>query len=80
MFPFGKSKITGVIWNEFEKKNKKNFQIKKILKKIEIEPLKKEIITFSLLRLYLRKAAVWNNWLPNPPTILEKSIFQNWIN
>ena len=44
--PFGKSKITGVVWNEFEKKNKKNFQIKKILKKIEIEPLKKEIITF----------------------------------
>ena len=44
--PFGKSKITGVVWNEFENKNKKNFQIKKILKKIEIEPLKKEIITF----------------------------------
>ena len=44
--PFGKSKITGVVWNEFEKKNKKNFHIKKILKKIEIEPLKKEIITF----------------------------------
>ena len=44
--PFGKSKITGVVWNEFEKKNNKNFQIKKILKKIEIEPLKKEIITF----------------------------------
>jgi primosomal protein N' (replication factor Y) len=29
-----------------KKKIKKNFQIKKILKKIEIEPLKKEIITF----------------------------------
>ena len=24
----------GVVWDEFEKKNKKNFQIKKILKKI----------------------------------------------
>ena len=44
--PFGKSKITGVVWNSFEKKNNKNFQIKKILKKIEIESLKKETITF----------------------------------
>ena len=44
--PFGKSKITGVIWDTFEKTNKKNFKVKKILKKIEIKPLKKETITF----------------------------------
>ena len=29
---FGKSKIIGVVWNEFEKKNHKKFQIKKINK------------------------------------------------
>ena len=44
--PFGKTKIVGVVWDTFEKTNNKNFQIKKILKKIEIEPLKKETITF----------------------------------
>ena len=29
--PFGKSNATGVVWDEFEKNNKKNFKIKKIL-------------------------------------------------
>ena len=28
--PFGKSKLTGVVWNEFEKENNKNFLIKNI--------------------------------------------------
>ena len=27
--PFGKSEVTGVVWDEFEKKKKKNFFIKK---------------------------------------------------
>ena len=31
--PFGKSKITGVVWNDFEKNDKKNFKIKRVLKK-----------------------------------------------
>ena len=31
--PFGKSKITGVVWDEFEKNNNKKFQIKNIIKK-----------------------------------------------
>ena len=34
--PFGKSKSIGVVWNEFEKKNNKNFKIKKIIRKLEI--------------------------------------------
>ena len=46
MVPFGKSKITGVVWNEFEKKNKKNFKVKSILKKLNVEPLKKTTIKF----------------------------------
>ena len=44
--PFGKSEITGVVWDEFEKKNKKKFKIKHINTKIEIEPLKIETIKF----------------------------------
>ena len=24
LVPFGKSKVTGIVWNEFEKENKKN--------------------------------------------------------
>ena len=35
--PFGKSIITGVIWNEFEKPKKKKLKIKKIIQKINIE-------------------------------------------
>ena len=44
--PFGKSKIIGVVWDEFEKNNKKRFKIKKVLKKIEISSLKKDTIKF----------------------------------
>ena len=44
--PFGKTIITGVVWNEFEKTKNKKFKIKKILKKINIEPLKNQTINF----------------------------------
>ena len=44
--PFGKSKITGVVWDEFEKKNNKNFKIKSVLKKLDVTPLKKTTIKF----------------------------------
>jgi len=44
--PFGKSKITGVVWDEFEKKNNRNFKIKTVLKKLNIIPLKKTTIKF----------------------------------
>jgi len=44
--PFGKSKITGVVWNEFEKKNNKNFKLKNVLKKLNVTPLKKTTIKF----------------------------------
>ena len=33
--PFGKSKITGVVWDEFEKKNNRNFKIKSVLNNTE---------------------------------------------
>tara|TARA_B100000989_G_scaffold28418_1_gene18284 strand:+ start:1500 stop:3455 length:1956 start_codon:yes stop_codon:yes gene_type:complete len=44
--PFGKSKSIGVVWNEFEKSNKKHFKTKKIIKKLNIPTLKKNIIEF----------------------------------
>ena len=44
--PFGKSKITGVVWDEFEKKNNRNFKIKSVLKKLDVSPLKKTTIKF----------------------------------
>ncbi len=44
--PFGKSKITGVVWDEFEKKKNKNFKIKSVIKKLDVIPLKKTTIKF----------------------------------
>ena len=44
--PFGKSKITGVVWDEFEKKDDKNFKLKIVLKKLNVTPLKKSTIKF----------------------------------
>ena len=40
--PFGKSKLTGVVWDEFEKKTGKNFAIKKVLRKLDVPSLKKK--------------------------------------
>ena len=44
--PFGKTKITGVVWNEFEKENKKKFVIKKVISKLNIPSLNKSTINF----------------------------------
>ncbi len=44
--PFGKSKIIGVVWNELEKTNNKDFKIKEINKKLKIPKLKKKTIDF----------------------------------
>ena len=44
--PFGKSEITGVVWNEFEKKKGRKFKVKNVLKKLDITPLKKTTIKF----------------------------------
>ena len=46
LIPFGKSKITGVVWNEFEKESKKKFLIKKIISKLNIPSLNKNTINF----------------------------------
>ena len=44
--PFGKSELTGVVWDDFEKKNNKNFAIKKVSKKLDVPSLKKNTIKF----------------------------------
>ena len=44
--PFGKSKLTGVVWDEFEKETNKNFVIKKVLRKLDVPSLKKNTIKF----------------------------------
>jgi primosomal protein N' (replication factor Y) (superfamily II helicase) len=44
--PFGKIKLSGVVWDEFEKNNKKNFKIKKVINKLDISSLKKDTIKF----------------------------------
>ena len=44
--PFGRSKIIGVVWNEFEKNINKSFKIKKIINKLNIPCLNLSTINF----------------------------------
>jgi len=44
--PFGKSKITGVVWDNFEKNSEKSFKVRKIIRKLEIPNLKKKTLQF----------------------------------
>ena len=44
--PFGKSKITGVVWNQFEKDTNKKYVIKKVIEKLKIPSLKQTTIEF----------------------------------
>ena len=44
--PFGKTELTGVVWNEFEKKTNKNFIIKKVIRKLDVPSLSKNTIKF----------------------------------
>jgi len=44
--PFGKSRITGIVWDKFEKDTNKKYVIKKVIKKLQIPSLKKNTIQF----------------------------------
>ena len=44
--PFGKKKVNGIVWNEFEQDQSKIFKLKKILRKLDVNPLKKTTIDF----------------------------------
>ena len=46
LIPFGKTKITGIVWNEFEKETNKKFLLKKVILKLNVTPLSKNIIDF----------------------------------
>ena len=46
IIPFGKVEITGVVWDEFEKKTNKKFIIRKVLRKLDVPSLKKSTIKF----------------------------------
>ena len=41
---FGKTEITGVVWDNFEKKTNKHFEIKKVLTKLDVPSLKKILL------------------------------------
>ena len=45
--PFGKSKKVGVVWDSFQEQNTKKYKLKKIIKKLAIEPLNFSTIKFS---------------------------------
>jgi len=90
--PFGKSKITGVVWDEFEKKNNKNYKIKNVLKKLNVPPLKKTTIKFlnwfgeyniipkgMVLKLVLLSSNAIENLQTDTFKIFNKSIKTNLI-
>ena len=44
--PFGKNKLTGVVWDKLEDNQQKKFELKKVFKKLQVKPLKKTTINF----------------------------------
>ena len=44
--PFGKNKLTGVVWDKLEDNQQKKFKLKKVFKKLQVKPLKKTTINF----------------------------------
>ena len=44
--PFGKSEVTGVVWDEFEKKKNKNFFFFLVSRKVDIPSIKRVLIKF----------------------------------
>ena len=57
--PFGKSELTGVVWNQFEK-TEKRFQIKKVEKILNVPKMKETLIDFLnwLFSLFISLKAV----------------------
>ena len=44
--PFGKNKLTGVVWDKLEENEQKKFKLKKVFKRLQVKPLKKTTINF----------------------------------
>jgi len=82
--PFGKSKIVGVVWDDFEKDSLKKFKIKKILNKLDIPNLNKKTIDFlnwfSEYNLVPKGMALKLVLLGGKPVKkFDKKIYQNYI-
>ena len=82
--PFGKSKIVGVVWDDFEKDSLKKFKIKKILNKLDIPNLNKKTIDFlnwfSEYNLVPKGMALKLVLLSGKPLKkFDKKIYQNYI-
>ena len=80
--PFGKSKITGVVWNEFEKNSLKKFKTKKIINKLDIPSLKKSTLEFlnwfAEYNIVPKGMALKMVLLSGKPTkIFEEKFYQN---
>ncbi len=93
MVPFGKSKIIGVVWDEFEKNNNKNFKSKNVIKKLDVTPLRKNTINFlnwfaeynlvpkgMALKLVLLSGNAVENKETQLYQIFDSKIKQNFIN
>ena len=50
--PFGKNKLTGVVWDKLEGNEQKKFKLKKVFKKLKVKPLKKT--NYKLFKLVFR--------------------------
>jgi len=46
LVPFGKTTMIGVVWNHFENKNQKNYNLKKVIKKLNTQSLNLSTINF----------------------------------
>ena len=82
--PFGKSKIVGVVWDDFEKDSLKKFKIKKILNKLDIPNLNKKTIDFlnwfSEYNLVPKGMALKLVLMGSKPVKkIDKKIYQNYI-
>tara|TARA_B100000963_G_scaffold334280_1_gene327344 strand:- start:1 stop:1956 length:1956 start_codon:yes stop_codon:yes gene_type:complete len=83
--PFGKSKMIGVVWNNFEKNSNKSFRIKKIIRKLQIPNLKKSTLDFlnwfSEYNLVPKGMALKLTLLSGQPVEkLDKKFYQNFNN
>jgi Primosomal protein N'' (replication factor Y) - superfamily II helicase len=44
--PFGKTKLVGIVWDDFEKNKNKQYLVKNVIRKLQIPPLNIETINF----------------------------------
>ncbi len=88
--PFGKNKLTGVVWDKLEDNEQKKFKLKKVFKKLQVKPLKKTTINFlnwfseyniipkgMALKLMLLSNNVIENDLKKNLKVFESNIINN---